>query len=1033
MLVHSRYENNCHESSVDDGLARLLQQRLKLFGSAIAIESGENEITFSEVHWKALTLAQQITSHQINREEPIGILAPRGINHIISQAAVIYAGGSCVPLDVEHPDQHIDNLLRNLNASLVLSDSENCSRLPNFKHVVVDYTSKITLSDNFTGVTVSDNDLMSRSHIFHTSGSTGKPKAVQVLAAGVVNLIFNDFAPVQKGYRLGHVCNIGFDVSMWEIWSGLLHGATIVIFDRHVVLDPVEFSWRLRKDRINVMWQTTSLLATITHACPQAYASMDTLLTGGEAINLQTIRMIFANGPPKRFFNVYGPTELSVFTTYHMICPEDVETGRIPIGRPLSNLEPFIVDETLHPVPDGEIGELLVGGIGVAAGYFANPEKTSMAFVSAPHLPVACPISTGLFYRTGDVVRLNDSGLLEYLGRQDNEVKIRGQRVELESVEWYLLQTKLVSAAVALKVEPQELKSGSILLAYAVPISSNTQAQEIREAYSKLAPHFMVPRVELLGSLVLTHSGKVDRKRLARKFIDELQSINLARNTRYQGERNTESYLQEMWLRVLGLPDSALKADDDFFHLGGTSLQAATLATCIQQSMGVPVRVASLFENSTLQGMRDLIEKTRNGHEKDTMAEKALWLRDSQLGKELKPLSGLTPDWRDDSEGRVFMTGSTGFIGTFLLAELLSRPQVKMVACLVRAKDRETALGRIRDAFMKYRLNLSPEDETRITALPGDLTEPDFGLGYERYDNLAEWSSVVFHVGAQVSYLQPYSTHRATNVLGTLNMIRFANFRRIKGLHYASSISAYGPTGLITRVASVPEDEKPSVHYAALSYDTGYAQSQFVAEEIAWNAIDNGLPVTIYRPGFVLGHAKTGILNPDDFYGRVIATCIETGYYPLLCGQREDFVPVDFVVSALSHIASDSKNYGHAYNLVHPNPDASTIDLLSTFELINKLHCQDSSPMRGVPYAEWLKKVSHSNEGQKNRLWPLMPMLEEKVFGDRTRWEMQQGMPEFKTDNMRRALATCPELLQCPPIPSLVPIYLPYWIEAASK
>ena len=577
MPPHSFPNINCHGGPIELGLAQLLQQQLELFGDAIAIESGEFAITFVELHHKALDLVQKI-QHQIHKEEPIGILVPRGINHILSQVAVVYAGGSCVPLDVDHPDQHISNLLRNLNASLIFTDLDNRHRLPDFKCVYVDHTSKEGVTVEFDRIEVSDNGPMSRSHIFHTSGSTGKPKAVQVLATGVINLVFNEFAPVQKGHRLGHVCNIGFDVSMWEIWSGLLHGATIVVFEQNVVLDPVEFAWRLQKDQIDVMWQTTSLLATIAHACPQAYSSVDTLLTGGEAINLQTIRIIFANGPPKQFYNVYGPTELSVFTTYHLISPWEVETGHIPIGKPLSNLKPFVVDKNLQPVSYGEVGELLVGGAGVAAGYFGNPEKTSMVFVSAPHLSVTCPTSTGLFYRTGDLVRMNEVGLIEYLGRQDNEVKIRGQRIELESIEWFLLETKLVSAAVALKVEPEELKSGSILLAYVVPISPDIQPQDITQAYSKLAPHLMAPRLEMAESLVLTSSGKVDRKKLARQFIDRLQAMRLARNCKNGGEYNTESYLQEIWLNILGLPDNVLQSSDNFFSIGGTSLQAATLA-----------------------------------------------------------------------------------------------------------------------------------------------------------------------------------------------------------------------------------------------------------------------------------------------------------------------------------------------------------------------------------------------------------------------------------------------------------------------
>ena len=257
-------------------------------------------------------------------------------------------------------------------------------------------------------------------------------------------------------------------------------------------------------------------------------------------------------------------------------------------------------------------------------------------------------------------------------------------------------------------------------------------------------------------------------------------------------------------------------------------------------------------------------------------------------------------------------------------------------------------------------------------------------------------------------------------------MLRFANTKRCKALHYASSISAYGPTGMVTGATHLPEDERPAGHLTALMYDTGYAQSQFVAEAVVWNAIDNGLPVTVYRPGFVLGHAKTGATNPLDFFGRVIVSCMEMGCYPLLPKQREEFVPVDFVVSGWLHIASCNDNCGHAYNLVHPEPGA-TMELQAIFDLINKL--SPGSLMKGIPYADWVGTLSRASG---DRLYPLLPMLEEKVLGNLTRWEAQQNMAVFGTENLRRALVTAPALLHCPPMASLFQVYMPSWTQAAS-
>ncbi|PLB46112.1 putative NRPS-like enzyme [Aspergillus steynii IBT 23096] len=1014
------------DETLELGLARILRDRLNLFNDGVAIEDGGHSITFRELHCKALKLMQTILQHQIRKEEPIGVLAPRGIDHIISQVAVIYAGGTCVPINVDLPDTHISNMLHNIESSILLSDISNCHRLGYFKRIVVNHA--FDDRDTASGYhEVSENDPYCRSHIFHTSGSTGKPKAVQVLSLGLLNLVFNDVDLVRRGHRLGHVCNIGFDVSLWEIWSSLLHGATIVVYHRHELLDAMIFEQRLQNDRIDVLWQTTSLLATLANACPQIYSNVNTLVTGGEAVNIQTCRAIFANGPPRQLWNLYGPTELTVFATCHQITPEDVQSGTIPIGRPLRNYQAFIVDENLQPVPDGHAGELLVGGAGVTAGYFRNPAKTSSAYVSAPHLSVACKTSTGLLYRTGDFARSNHRGLIEYLGRQDSEVKIHGRRVDLASVEACLLKTTLVSAAVALKIDDGDLECGSELLAFVIPAVSDLDSRLVGDAYAKLAPpQLMVPRIELVDSLFLTPSGKTDRIRLAKEYIRQRQSMRLARNQNGAVVAdNIENHLQGLWQDILGLSLDSIQTSDDFFLIGGTSLHAALLVSKLQQSLGVVVRVATLFENSTFESMCDVVSRARNDTPiHDYTAEMALWLKDCDLGSDIKAIAGSPADWQSDGEGRVFLTGATGFMGSFFLAKLLALPQVKTVVCLVRAENQANGILRIREALEKYQLSLLPGQEDKIVALLGDLSQADLGIGVEQYLHLAEWSSVVFHLGAHINYVQPYSNHRAANVLGTVNMIRFANTSRPKHLHYTSSISAYGPTGLVMGSTHLPEDERPANHVAALRYDTGYSQSQFVAETIAWKAIDNGLPLTIYRPGVVLGHSEMGTMNTDDFFHKVMASCIRNASFPLLPQQREDFVPVDFVVSAMLHIASKDTSVGQAYNLVHPT---CTIDMATIFQSVNSLI--EASPMRGIPYAEWVKRLSQS---PNNLILSLLPMLEEKVFGDRTRWEMQQSMPEFGTANLCHSLADNPDLLLCPSPTSLIATYLPHWVQAAS-
>ncbi|KAL4987932.1 hypothetical protein BDW68DRAFT_177411 [Aspergillus falconensis] len=1033
----------------DTAISRLLQQRLKQFGDQVAIEQGNRIVTFRELHLYAVTVAQKIhkqirpDAQDIPRFIPLPILAARGIDHIICQIAAVLAGASCVPLDVDLPEERLVELISHLGEdSLLLTDLQNQNRCSStcIPRIVVDFFSQQARHEqvDLEQLYVAPNGPPSCSHIYYTSGSTGKPKAVQVQAQGLVNLVFNEFQPLQRGQRLGHVCNVGFDVSMWEIWAGLLHGATIVVFERHEILDASVMQQKLREARIDVIWQTTSLLGTIAHICPEAYATVDTLLTGGEAINLQTIRRIFDHGPPRRLYNVYGPTELSVFSTYYLVSEADVARGVIPIGRTLSGYHGFVANEDLQSVPDGEIGELVVGGLGVAAGYLGNPEQTAKVFVNAPQLGIP---GNGVVYRTGDLVRRSEAGQLEYLGRRDNEVKIRGERVELEAVERCLLDTQLVSLAVAFKVSERWTggstgSSSSLLAAYFVPLSARIDERSISRAYRGRVPHLMVPRLKTVDNIPLTRSGKIDRKRLARDFENELQSTKLSTNgfscwnlqLQLEDVRNS---VRHAWAHVLGHRPASLSGQDDFVSLGGTSLHAVHLVNYINRATGLSLRIATVFENPTLEGMSEAVRKllldTPAASSKET-SKTPLWIQDMHLGKDLQRSAGTPPDWQGESEGRVFLTGATGFVGAMFLVQLLAHPQVTAVACLVRAEDDSHARDRIQDTLSRYNMALSLHEETKIEAVAGNLSQTDLGLGEKLYRHYAQWSSVVFHLAAHVNYIEPYSTHRPANVVGTLNAIRFSQAHRTKALHYTSSISAYGPTGLVAGTRYLAEDERPQDHMGALHYDTGYAQSKFTAEAIVWNAIDAGLPIAIYRLGTVLGdNSGKGLMhaNPADFLTRLVKTCIQQGVYPCLPGHKEDISPVDFVVSSLLHISSKAANLHRAYNVVHPHQRA--LDLPTLFQTINS-HL-GINRLREMPYREWVEKITQAPD---NPLTPLLPMLEEPVRDGLSRWEMQRSAPDFLTENFQQVLADAPEILSCPSPNALLDVYIPYWTHEAS-
>ncbi|KAL3448341.1 hypothetical protein BJX65DRAFT_295214 [Aspergillus insuetus] len=769
-----------------------------------------------------------------------------------------------------------------------------------------------------------------------------------------------------------------FDISLVEIWGSVLNGATIVVIPMETVLDPLELSSFIRAHCLDVLQLTTSLLDVTTYTCPRAFGTLD------------TIRSIFSSeGAPRRIINGYGPTECSVYCLWHCVSRLEAQQGNIPVGKPFRNVEAFLV------------GELLVAGAGVANGSFIpyNPWLCCNGFTNMGPRRV---------YRTGDLMRRDERGLHYYIGRKDNQIS--GQRVGLETIESTLQETDLVSAATVIKIAPQVLGRSAFLVAFCVPRAAYVTAAAILDHYAGRNPRLVVPRFKLVESLPLKPNGKVDRDQLLCHYTRETDFA-------YAMDRQ----------------------GDDFIAMGGNSLMVTSLIARINHSFGISLRASTLYDKMTLEDLTQLLTTLHRDNQPALPIhanEEDAWLRDSHLGQHLHPSQEgpVVTDWTAASEGKVFLTGATGFVGAFFLAALLQKPFVKQVCCLVRAHEQAHGRVRLQKALCKYQLY--PPNLDRLTVVSGSFGETRLGLDAQQYDHYAEWASVVFHLGAKVNYLATYSTHRKDNVLGTVHMLEFATHKRTKPVHYTSTIAAYGPTGHILGTKFLPEDERPApAHIASLHYDTGYAQSQFVAETIAWRAIDSGLPVTIYRPGFVLGHSRSGVVNRDDFIACLFASCMEMGAFPVLPRQRKEFVPVDFVVDALLHISSSSSssshrnpgNLGHAFGLVHPDP-ASAIDVCAAFALLNRISPSPSPsprPMRGVPYSEWVRSLSLRPE---DPLYPLVPMLREKVLGDRTRWEVYEDMAEYGRGNLRRALRAVPEILDYSPMDRLFKRCLGSWL-----
>ncbi|TGJ64911.1 putative NRPS-like protein biosynthetic cluster [Orbilia oligospora] len=1016
------------------GIIALFLHQVERFPSRLAFidASEDTTVTYIELLEKVKKLARELRSKQpIPLKSPIAILAAKGLNHIIAQLATVFVGGTCVPLDPSVSDEQIKVRLEDAQPIYLVTDAENQNRcLGDF--------STITVAHHLLNWPPTPDETCfptatypgTRSHIFYTSGTTGKPKGVEVLAQGLYRVMH--CSNIRPGDLVGHVTNPTFDISTTDIWGTLTSGATIVNFNKSVLSSPFTFSQALqnKKSRVNWMTITTGLFNIMAFSCPEAFSAIDILVTGGEAANAMAMKLVLgSSSPPKKLINAYGPTECTVWSTYHEVTLQEAASGSIKIGMPLIRTDMYVLDESLNPVPKGSIGELCVGGSCLAAGYLNRPDATKKAFVSVRGLTKDNePIR---LYRTGDLVRYDRSGrILEYIGRKDNQIKIHGFRVELEGIEAVITNNCPVSMAAVLKIPPPESDPGasSFLLAFIVLKSGGKEGNltAISQKLSQILPWYSMPRLRVLDKFPLNTNGKVDRKILMGMY---LKSKDSAFNT--DSDKNCENAcaptirkLEVIWRETLAHPPSSVKPSDNYFALGGTSLQSATLILKIRKQFGVAMSTDTLYGNPTLSAMAEYLDNG-SGREIDT---KAAMQSDALLSENLRPLDGPIPDWRAPGEGVVLVTGATGFLGAYLVQALLRMPEVKKVHCLVRAKDATHALSRMKAAFPQYGISFTKQDQALMKAkldlIPGDLGEQNLGLSERVFEELAHSCATIFHFGAIVNYVQPYSAHRAANTIGTLNIIRLAVTGRPKTINYSSSFVVYGPTGLLNGPMSLSEDEPIDSYVDGLMYDLGYAQSQWVAEQLLWKSIKNGVPIAIYRPGFILGHSKTGFGNPNDFIGRLFVSCIKMGTYPLLPRQRKEFIPVDHCIRDILHISSSNANLGKAYAIVPLNPSES-IGWNSTFKLLNRC---GNFKLKGLPFSDWL--TSQLPETWDKRLLPLMPLLTEKVYKGKNRWEVYEDMAEYKTDNTKYALKDSMNPEGCSPLTKgLLTLYLKGWFE----
>lgn len=572
------------------GVHRLVEQRVALQPHAPALEFGTQRWSYAELNACANQLARYLIRLGLKREEGVAVCMPRNAEMVLAWLAILKAGGVYIPLDETYPAERLNFMLKDSKARMLIALGEKPTVLPE-KVTLIDLHSswEEILKEGSANLDI-DMGGEGLAYIMYTSGSTGEPKGIGIPHRAINRLVVNsDYKTIEVGERVAQASNASFDAATFEVWGALVNGGVVVGVQKDELLDVEQLTKRIRAGDIQVLFLTTALFNQIAAVKPEAFSGLNCLLFGGEAVSPAWVRAVMAVGAPQRFLHVYGPTESTTFATWHEVRTVPDHALTIPIGTPIANTRVYVLDEHLQPVPLGVAGELYIGGDGLARGYSSRPRETAEKFLPDPFAGV----SGARMYATGDVVRWNEAGEIEFIGRRDTQVKLRGFRIELGEVEAAILRQEEVKQVVAMVREDRP--GDKRLVAYVVAEEALSEG-DLRQRLKALLPEYMLPSaVVFMEKLPLNPNGKVDRQALPPPTKVTPSRTYLPARDEY------ERSLVEIWQQVLGLKE--ISVEDNFFDLGGNSLLAIQLFSLIEERFERTLPLATLFHHPTIAAL----------------------------------------------------------------------------------------------------------------------------------------------------------------------------------------------------------------------------------------------------------------------------------------------------------------------------------------------------------------------------------------------------------------------------------------------
>ena len=585
----------------DKTIAELFDEQVKLHPEKTAVVFKGESLTYKQLDERSDKLACTLQDHGVRRNTSVGILAEKSSEMILGILGILKAGGAYVPVAPDYPEQRMNFIIRDSGCRVLVTQDK-------FLQLNIDDVTKISLNSKETFNSEnriikninSPNDL---AYIMYTSGTTGMPKGTPITQQGVVRLVRNtNYIDLTSQDRIIQAGAIVFDATIFEIWGALLNGCSLYVIEKETLLDHKLFGEELVKNEITTLLLTSSLFTQLAETGTRIFHKLKYLLVGGDVLSPAHINKVRKDNPQLIVINIYGPTENSCISTFYKI-DRDFDSN-IPIGKPISNSTAYIFDKNMNFQPVGVIGELYVGGPGLSTGYINKEDLNKISFISHPYIPGE------RIYKTGDYARWLSDGNIEFHGRVDNQLKIRGFRVELEEIESVISKLDGVNETV---IKPVKVEEGDYRLIAFLNVSESFRkdAKEVKNLLKSSLPSYMVPSAyRFMHGFPKTINGKTDRKAL--DF--DLKDLEKAKKEDVKTLTPTQNLILKIWSEALKTYNISLT--DSFFDLGGNSLLAISLINNIKEQTGFSMTFKELLIYPTVIQSGDFIDSQVKGKNK---------------------------------------------------------------------------------------------------------------------------------------------------------------------------------------------------------------------------------------------------------------------------------------------------------------------------------------------------------------------------------------------------------------------------------